>query len=217
MTFEQIQAQIVDYNRQGLKMFASSSFQSHSIVMLDIISKTDKSIPVFFVDTGFHFPETLEYKEKIADLLKLNVVNLRSITPKNLQRDPEGNLLFTSDPDFCCFLNKTQPVEQMLDQFEVWINGVRSDQNSNRSKLNIFETTKQGTVRFHPMLDWTSSMIESYIIENKIPRHPLELKGYQSIGCEPCTRKSIGNNERDARWFGMNKTECGLNLDLIKK
>ena len=217
MTFEQILAQIIDYNRQGLKMFASSSFQSHSVVMLHIISKIDRSIPVFFVDTGFHFPETLEYKNKIADLLGLNIISLRSITPKNLQRDASGNLLFTSDLDFCCYLNKTQPVEQILDQFDIWINGVRADQNTNRSQLNTFESTKLGASRFHPMLDWSLDSINQYIAENNIPRHPLESKGYQSIGCEPCTRKVSSANERDGRWYGMNKTECGLNLDLIKK
>lgn len=217
MTFEQIITQLIVYHRQGMKMFASSSFQTHSTVMLHIISGIDKSIPIYFVDTGYHFPETHTYKEQIAELFGLTVINLRSITPKNLQRDASGNLLFTSDPDYCCYLNKTQPIDEILDHFDVWINGIRGDQNKNRSLLRTEEVTARGTTRFHPMLDWTATMINEYIEKYKIPRHPLEESGYLSIGCEPCTRKSSGMNDRDGRWFGLNKTECGLNSDLLKK
>lgn len=217
MTLEQIITQVIVYHRQGMKMFASSSFQTHSTVMLHIISGIDKSIPVYFVDTGYHFPETHTYKEEIAQLFGLTVIDLRSITPKNLQRDASSNLLFTSDPDYCCYLNKTQPIDQILDHFDIWINGIRGDQNKNRSQLRTEEQTARGTTRFHPMLDWTSEMINEYIEKYAIPRHPLEQKGYLSIGCEPCTRKNTGVNGRDGRWFGQNKTECGLNSDLIKK
>jgi phosphoadenosine phosphosulfate reductase len=99
----------------------------------------------------------------------------------------------------------------------VWINGVRAVQNENRKRLDVEENAAHDSVRFHPLLDWTDKMVYDYMNENNLPRHPLEAKGYISIGCEPCTRKAFGDNSRDARWFGLNKTECGLNIDLIEK
>ena len=105
MTFEQIKKKIEDYLSNGKKIFTSSSFQTHSIPLLHIISRIDNKIPVYFLNTGYHFPETLDFRDKIADLLQLNLINLKPDTPKNMQLDPGGKLLFTSDPDHCCYLN----------------------------------------------------------------------------------------------------------------
>ena len=135
-----------------------------------------------------------------------------------MQRDPDGKLLFTSDPDHCCYLNKTQPMEPVLMTHDVWINGVRADQSAVRAAMKIEQPARHGCIRFHPMLDWTPKMIWQYQKEHNLPKHPLEEKGYISIGCEPCTRKVDPEmQEREARWFGMNKVECGLNTDLINK
>lgn len=220
MNFNEIQEQLKAYQKRGLSLFVTSSFQTHSIVLLHIISRIDKSIPVYFLNTGFLFPETITYKDKIADLFGLQVIGIRSQVPRNMQKDSAGNLLFTSDPDHCCYINKIQPMEPLLKDYDIWINGVRADQNENRKKMNIEALTPQGCLRFHPMLDWTSKMIESYIKEYNLPRHPLESQGYLSIGCEPCTRKinlEVENDPRLSRWFGLNKTECGLHTDLISK
>lgn len=218
--FEEISSQIKSYSDRGLKLFTSSSFQTHSIVLLHIISRIDKSIPVYFLQTGFHFPETLLYKNQITALFGLKRIDLVSATPKIRQVDEQGRFLFTSDTDYCCYLNKIQPMEPVLDYYDVWINGVRADQNENRSTFNIEEKTNRHAIRFHPMLRWTNKMIYDYIREFNLPKHPLDEKGYLSIGCEPCTRKidiEFMNDERQARWYGMNKTECGLNTELIDK
>jgi phosphoadenosine phosphosulfate reductase len=217
MTVEQIRETIHNYKKQGLKLFISSSFQSHSIPLLHIISTIDKTIPVMFIHTGYHFPETLQFKDKIIDLLGLPLVNVYPKVSKLHQKDCEGNLLFTSDPDYCCYLNKTQPMETVLAEYDIWINGIRADQSSNRSEMQIEQDAGFGCKRFHPVLDWDSKMILDYQKEYSLPRHPLEEKGYFSIGCEPCTRKPDLNDERSGRWFGMKKTECGLHLDLVKK
>jgi phosphoadenosine phosphosulfate reductase len=217
MNIDVITGQINKYKEEKKKLFATSSFQTHSIVMLHIISRIDTTIPVYFINTGFLFPETIIYKDLIAKEFGLNVRNLFSSIPKHMQKSSTGEMLFTNDPDYCCHINKVQPMEPLLERMDVWINGIRADQNSNRKSLKTEEKTRFNAVRYHPMLEWTGKMIHDYIKEYDLPRHPLEEKGYLSIGCEPCTRKMTGNDLREGRWFGMNKTECGLNTDLIGK
>ncbi|ELR68492.1 Phosphoadenylyl-sulfate reductase [Fulvivirga imtechensis AK7] len=218
MNFEAIRDQLEIYKAEGKKMFTTSSFQSHSIVLLHIISRVDKTIPVIFINTGYHFPETVEFKDRVAAEFGLKTVDLRSNTPKFMQRGPDGRLLFTSDPDHCCYLNKTQPVDALLMQNDIWINGVRADQSAVRKSMKVEQKAPHGAIRFHPMLDWNAKMIYEYQKEYNLPKHPLENSGYLSIGCEPCTRKVDPEMmEREARWYGMNKTECGLHTDLVSK
>ena len=114
MDFDAIKIKIKQYQDEGKKIFTTSSFQSHSLVLLHILSRIDNRLPVFFLDTGYHFPETLEFKEQVTELFKINTIDLKSSTPKNMQKDKDGRLLFTSDPDHCCYLNKIQPMESIL-------------------------------------------------------------------------------------------------------
>ena len=217
MKFEEIKSKLEEYKVNGQKMFTTSSFQTHSIVLLHILSRIDKTIPVCFINTGYHFPETLRYRDEIAEKFGLTIKDLHSSSPKNMQKDGSGKLMFTSDPDFCCFLNKVQPMEPILADYDIWINGVRADQSAVRKNFQVEEPAKSGVTRFHPVLDWTKEDIDAYLKEYNIPRHPLEAKGYFSIGCEPCTRKFDPEfNMREGRWFGLNKTECGLNTELVK-
>lgn len=218
MNFDAIKARIEACRAAGKTLFTTSSFQSHSLVLLHILSRIDRSIPVYFINTGYHFPETVAFRDHITELFGLNTLDLKSDVPKYMQRDPQGKLLFTSDPDHCCYLNKTQPMDAILMAHDVWINGVRADQSAVRAAMREEQPAKHGCVRFHPMLDWNSRMIWQYRKEHNLPTHPLEGKGYVSIGCEPCTRKLDPEmQEREARWFGMNKVECGLHTDLIGK
>lgn len=219
MNFEATKKHIENYKAEGKLLFSTSSFQSHSLVLLHILSRIDNNIPIVFINTGYHFPETVEFRDMVADQFGIkNLVDLKSDTPKFMQKDAEGRLLFTSDPDHCCYLNKTQPVNSLLTKYDVWINGVRADQSATRSAMKVEQPAPQGTVRFHPMLDWNAKMIYQYQKEYDLPKHPLESNGYLSIGCEPCTRKVDPEMiEREARWYGMNKTECGLHTDLVAK
>ena len=183
-----------------------------------MIGRFQPTIPVYFINTGYHFPETVAFKDVIAKEFGLKIVNLPSQTPRYMQTDSQGRLLFASDPDYCCFLNKTQPLEAILMSHDVWINGVRADQSAVRKAMKEEQPAPHGTVRFHPMLDWDSKAIFQYQKKYDLPKHPLDAQGYMSIGCEPCTRKLDPNmQEREARWFGLNKTECGLHTDLIVK
>lgn len=218
MEFSAIQQKIEAYRSEGKRLFTTSSFQTHSLVMLHMISRVDRSIPVYFINTGYLFPETVAFKDHVAEQFGLKVVDLKPGTPKMMQRDAQGRLMFASDPDYCCYLNKTQPMETILASYDIWINGIRGDQSAVRKAMKIEQPAPFDTIRFHPMLDWTNREIYAYIKEHELPRHPLEPKGYVSIGCEPCTRKPDPEMmEREARWFGLNKVECGLHTDLVRK
>ena len=218
MNFDLLRKHINQYKIDGKRLFTTSSFQSHSLVLLHMLSRIDSSIPVIFINTGYHFPDTIKFRDQVADQFGLNVIDLKSLTPRYMQKDYQGRLLFASDPDHCCYVNKTQPLDQMLSRYDIWINGVRADQSATRSAMNVEQAAPHNTLRFHPMLDWNAKMIYEYQKEHNLPKHPLESNGYLSIGCEPCTRKIDPEmQEREARWFGMNKTECGLHTELISK
>lgn len=217
MTIENIKKYIKNYKKEGLKIFVTSSFQTHSIPLLHILSEIDNSIPVMFINTGYLFPETLTFRDDIVKLFNLNLVNVTTTVSRIYQKDCNGNFLFTSDPDRCCYINKTQPMEPILAGHDIWINGIRADQNANRKNMKVEQDGAFNCKRFHPILDWNNKMIYNYIKEHHLPKHPLDEKGYLSIGCEPCTRKFDITNERSGRWFGLNKTECGLHTDLTGK
>lgn len=217
MTFENIKKYIDNYNSKGFRLFVTSSFQTHSIPLLHMLSEIDITIPVMFINTGYLFPETITFRDKIVKDYGLKLVNISSSVSRIYQKDPLGNLLFTSDPDRCCFINKTQPMEPILSKYDIWINGIRADQNANRGNMKREQVGAFDCKRFHPILDWNNKMIFDYIKDHNLPKHPLDDKGYLSLGCEPCTRKFDLNDERSARWFGMNKTECGLHTDLVGK
>ena len=217
MDFEGIKTYIERYKSDGKKLFATSSFQTHSIPMLHLLSRIDKDLPIMFINTGYHFPETVRFRDQIADLLDLNLIDVKPLVPRHLQKDASGRLYFASDPDYCCYLNKTQPLEPTLIEYDVWINGIRADQNANRRNMGVEQKAPHNITRFHPVLDWSMKDIYDYIREYSLPKHPLEDAGYLSIGCEPCTRKFDAENERGGRWFGLNKTECGLHTDLVEK
>ena len=148
----EIKEYIDKYRGQGLKVFASSSFQTQSIPLLHLLSVADNAIPIYFLNTGFHFPETLNFRDEVAERFGLNVVDVSSQVPKIQQRNEKGRMLYTSDPDYCCYLNKVQPLEPVLQEFDVWISGVRADQSATRKAMSIEQEAQSGVLRFHPML-----------------------------------------------------------------
>jgi phosphoadenosine phosphosulfate reductase len=217
MTLDEIKCQLKMYHEEGKKMFVTSSFQTQSIPLLHIINSTGISFDVLFINTGFHFPETISFRNKIVEKLGLNLIDVRPDITKIHQRDSAGQFYFVSDPDYCCYINKTQPLERHLIYYDVWISGIRADQNGIRKKMKTIESAPFKTKRFHPFLDWNTQNIIEYRKQYHLPEHPLDKNSYKSIGCAPCTRKFDMKDERNSRWFGMNKTECGLHTDLISK
>lgn len=217
MNTDNIERKIKEYHNDGKKMFLTSSFQSQSVPLLHIISQIDKSIPVYFLNTGFLFPQTLKFKNQLVEEFGLNVVGLESNISKIHQLGSDGHFYYSSDPDYCCHINKILPLEPILMQHDVWINGIRADQNANRSQMKEEQMGKHNVLRYHPMLQWTKEDVELYRSRFNLRSHPLDNAGYDSIGCEPCTSKKVSGSERNSRWVGMKKTECGLHTDLAEE
>lgn len=216
---QEFRIEIDELRAKNKNIFATSSFQTNSIVLLHMISQVDKDIPIYMLNTGFLFAETLTFKAVLKEELDLKIIELKSSVNKVNQRTADGKLMYIGDPDYCCYLNKIKPLESIIENNDIWISGIRKSQNDNRSKLNKFELTPNGCMRYHPIIEMSNKEVYQYINYFNLPKHPLENDGYASIGCQPCTAKISLNDgeERMGRWNGMKKTECGLHIDLIAK
>lgn len=195
----------------------SSSFQTQSMPLLHMVRQIKRKIPVFFIDTGYHFWETSTFREQIASEWMINVIDL--------YRDPRWDAfvrrrtrsLPIADPDLCCYLHKVQPMQKALQDVKAWISGIRRDQTSVRAKAQILELQPDGLLKINPLLCWTTAEIKKYAEENNLPNHPLYVKGYRSVGCAPCTvAVGVNDDERAGRWAGRGKVECGLHTDMFK-
>ena len=215
---EPIRKHIKDFLSNNLRVFSTSSFQSQSIPLLHILSEVDGFKKVYMTDTGFHFPETLSFAKDVTSQFGLELITISSKLIKHRQLDKNGHFLYVSDPDACCKMNKVDPLDGVIPSFDIWINGIRKDQSSARASMNEFEKTNHKCQRYHPLLDWSTKDIFYYNKIYGLPQHPLDSQGYSSIGCEPCTVRDCDRDGlRNSRWFGMSKTECGLNTDLVSK
>ncbi len=187
-----------------------SSFGAESAVLLALVAEVDASTPVFFVDTGQHFAETLAYRDELARVLGL--ADLRSVALRADERaahDPAGEL-WRYDPDACCRLRKVTPLDRALALFEAWVTGRKRHQALTRVALPVAERV-DGKVKLNPLAAWGAAQIEAEMVRRDLPRHSLSLAGYPSIGCAPCTRSvAEGEDPRSGRWAGTGKTECGI-------
>jgi phosphoadenosine phosphosulfate reductase len=210
-TITLLNKKLTGFKNEGQRLFATSSFQTQSVPLLHILGTHFPEVAILFIDTGFLFPETYAFKEKLQAEFGLHVITLKSEVSLNKQRDRETGLFqYALDPDYCCYINKVKPLEDFLDSGDVWISGVRRDQTSVREAMSIQEENKNGVIKLHPMLEWANRDIYRYIKTFDLPKHPLENEGYVSIGCVPCTHKWNGGDERGGRWVGSKKAECGL-------
>ena len=190
-----------------------SSFGAESVALLHMLSVMDRTTPVLFLDTEMLFEETLIYQREVAH--KLGLQNIRLIRPNRDQifaRDTDGNL-HRSDPDACCALRKTEPLQNTLDGFDSWITGRKRFQGQNRATLDFFENEDGKRIKVNPLVHWTPQDVSDYITNNRLPRHPLVAGGYPSIGCAPCTSQvAPGEDARAGRWRGAEKEECGIHF-----
>ena len=201
--FEERIRQLYKVFRQKDVLF-TSSFGTRSAFLLHLVSRIRPSQPVHFIDTTFHFPETLAYKEQLAGLFGLNIIDVLPDPAQN--RITAGEEWWKKDPGTCCSVNKVLPLQPVKARHKVWISGLMAHQTDFRSQLQVFE--KQGDIlKFHPLIDTDEGEFLYHISYHNLPRHPLEGKGYGSIGCAHCTAQGEG---REGRWKGQGKTECGL-------
>jgi phosphoadenosine phosphosulfate reductase len=192
------------------KIALVSSFGADSVVLLHMISEIDKATPVVFVDTGQHFPETLEYRDRLVDRLGLTNIVLTSPDEDTLAAEDPEKFLFASDPDRCCEIRKVAPLAATLEAYEAWITGRKGFQTSDRSTLPLFEA-EGARVKVNPLVGWNGKDLLDYIKRHDLPPHPLVANGFPSIGCLPCTsRVQPGEDPRSGRWRGRAKQECGI-------
>ena len=203
LPFEDRIRMLYQHFRQREVLF-TSSFGTRSAFLLHLISRIRPSQPVHFIDTTFHFPETLAYKQQLADQFGLNLID---VLPDSIQnRITTEEEWWKKDPGTCCMVNKVLPLKPVKARHKVWISGLMAHQTDFRSQLRVFE--KQGDIlKFHPLIDIDEGEFLYHMSYHNLPRHPLEDKGYGSIGCEHCTMQGEG---RSGRWKGQAKTECGL-------
>ncbi len=198
------------------QLVMTSSFQTQSVSLLHMVAEAIPQLPVLFLDTGFHFPETLAFRDALKEKYQLNIINLRTELGHQQFKNTYGNL-YLSDPDLCCHINKTNPLQKKLDEYSAWITGVRADQTKERGEMQFFSIEENGRAKICPMLDWTSKDLWTFHNKQDLLEHPLFTSGYMSVGCAPCTRPvNAGEDERSGRWADNCKTECGIHTNPNK-
>ena len=189
-----------------------SSFGADSAVLLHMASTLDNNVQIVFLDTGFHFSETLSYRDRLTKAFGLNNVRTASVDPIAVKRMDTHRRLHLSAPDSCCQLRKVSVLDRHLRMNDAWISGQRRSQASTRSSVSIVEVDgARGKLKFNPLANWSQSDIAAYKARYELPEHPLTATGYVSIGCSPCTSAvKAGEDARAGRWRGQPKLECGL-------
>lgn len=181
-------------------------------VLPHLVAQVQPGVDVLFLETGYHFPETLQTRDTVARSLPLRIVDAlpRQTVP---EQDAEfGPRLHERDPNLCCFMRKVEPLARGLEPYAGWVTGVRRDEAPTRANTPVIGwDDKHDMVKVNPLATWTMQDVEDYQVEHDLPRNPLVAQGYPSIGCAPCTRRvAPGEDPRSGRWAGKDKTECGI-------
>jgi phosphoadenosine phosphosulfate reductase len=189
-----------------------SSFGAESAVLLDMVATVDPATPVIFLDTGKLFGDTHDYRQELTTLLGLEDVRIARPAPAALARHDPGGTLWRQNPDFCCHIRKTEVLDRALDGFAAWITGRKRFQGGLRSALPTIEgEPASGRIKLNPLAPWSAEDVERYRLLRNLPAHPLVADGFASIGCVPCTRRvAPGEPPRAGRWWGLDKSECGI-------
>lgn len=191
--------------------FAITSSMADGL-LAHLASRAIPGVHVIFLDTGFHFAETIGTRDWITGVLPVTLVNVTAPQTPAEQELSFGPKLYERDPDLCCSLRKVQPLAQTLSGYTAWGSGVRRDESATRADTRLVDwDAKRGMVKVNPIAAWTQNDVDAYIAEHQVPVNPLFELGYGSIGCAPCTRPvAPGEDPRAGRWAGSTKTECGL-------
>lgn len=192
-----------------------SSFGAESAILLHMISGIDPSVPIIMLNTGKLFGETLRFRDRLQD--KLRLMDIRTAFPHPddlLENDPKGGL-WQNDTDGCCHIRKVLPQSRAVESFHALITGRKRFQTNTRAQMDIVERDTDGRYKVNPLANWDLDQLKSYIETHNLPRHPLVKDGYLSIGCMPCTSKvEAGGDYRSGRWANSEKDECGIHLNV---
>jgi phosphoadenosine phosphosulfate reductase len=198
-----------------------TSFQGAGLVTIHQAIAADLDLPVFTIDTGLLFPETLELKSRLEKFFGIEIETIGPELTVAAQARELGANLWGRNPDLCCTIRKVIPLQAKLSELDGWISGLRRDQSAARAStqvLELYEFDKlrgKQIVKINPLAGWTSAQVWDYIREHRIPYNPLKDRGFRSIGCQPCTRPvGDGESDRAGRWIGFEKNECGIHTFL---
>ncbi len=183
-------------------------------LLIDLVSRVKPGCDVLFIDTGYHFAETIGTRDAVRQVYDVNVIDVRpSRTVAEQERDL-GPRLFGRNPDLCCYLRKVEPLNRALEPYLAWISGIRRDESPTRANVKVVEwDAKRQMVKVNPIARWTQEDVDNYITDNGVLINPLHYDNYPSIGCAPCTRQVLdGEDPRSGRWAGLGKIECGLHV-----
>jgi phosphoadenosine phosphosulfate reductase len=202
----------------GKKLAVVTSFQPTGIVTLHMLSEIAPDTPVLTLDTGLLFPETYALMDELESRLGLNLIRVRAAQNVAQQEAAHGPNLWEREPDQCCNLRKTVPLDQALIGYTAWITGLRRDQSNGRRATPIVSwDTKYDKVKLSPFATWTEDMLWTYIHAHELPYNTLHEKNYPSIGCYPCTQPVAPDavDKRAGRWSKHEKTECGIHVAAL--
>lgn len=196
----------------GKRFCVTSSMQD--MVVAHLASRVLPGVDVLFLDTGYHFPETIGTRDAVAAVMDVNVVSLTPRLTVAEQDAQYGPRLYERNPDLCCALRKMQPLEDGLAAYDAWATGLRRDESPTRADTPVVGwDAKRRKVKVSPIARWSEADVQDYVAEHGVLTNPLLADGYPSIGCAPCTRRvAPGGDARAGRWAGFAKTECGINV-----
>lgn len=212
------------WKRFGKRAGIGTSFQGAGLVMIDLARKNGIPFPVFTLDTGLLFKETIELKQRLENYFGFHIEGLVPDLTVEQQAEAQGPELWKHNPDLCCTMRKVFPLRDKLSSLDCWITGLRRQQSDTRSGIGVIElyvfdeATGKDIVKLNPMANWSREKVWEYIHQHKVPYNPLHDSGYRSIGCWPCTKATAdGEDERAGRWTGFKKVECGIHTFMSKK
>jgi len=203
------------YNRFGSKLGMTTAFGYSGVVLMHHIHQMKLDIDIYFIDTGYHFPETLQFARKLQKEWKLKVHWLRidDYLRRYLFKIVRSNKPWKVNPNLCCHYCKVEPFLRIQPKKDAWLSAIRRDQSYTRSVIDTVEIDGRGTFKIYPLAYWTKKQTWDYIRRNKLPYNPLHDKGYMSVGCRFCTSSvKQGGDERDGRWKSTPKLECGIHI-----
>ncbi|CAA0134735.1 putative phosphoadenosine phosphosulfate reductase [Mycolicibacterium vanbaalenii] len=194
----------------GADYIVASNMQD--AVLVDLAAKVHPGVDVLFLDTGYHFVETIGTRDAVEAVYDINVVNVRPELTVADQDSVHGKDLFARDAAACCGMRKVEPLGNALKNYSAWVTGIRRVEAPTRANAPLISWDKAfGLVKINPLAAWSDEAMQDYIDNNGILVNPLVFEGYPSIGCAPCTAKPLeGADPRSGRWAGQTKTECGL-------
>ncbi len=201
--------------RYGQKIVVACSFGAEDVALVDMAHRINPSVPLFYLDTDFLFPETYATRDRVIErygLQPAQVIQVKSMLTPQEQAESHGEALWARDPDQCCQLRKVEPLTRVLRGYDAWITGIRRDQAPSRANAGLIEwDQKFQLIKINPLVRWTSTDVWTYIKVYEVPYNPLHDQNYPSIGCTYCTAPvAPGNDPRTGRWKNFAKTECGL-------